>query len=599
MNRQITPRPQPVTPHQQPILSENQQLIRPVSRFVSPQAIELLRLVRHRALPVLRGLENLAIRTGEAAEPCYLFDFLPGTSLDRLTDEELADWQPEERIAYLAELAEIIDFLHHQGEYGLMHLDIKPANLLLDPDKRPALIDFDTLQCVQPSVGDRTVDEPSDQSGITCTPGYAAPEILLGHPVPASDLYALGLCLLWLLSDYDPDTSDPLTLPAAVASLPPALATCAARCLMTDPERRFPDGSALAAALRNTLRPVTQAEPDATEPAAVEPADAEPFSASLPTANPVTAEPAAGVAASDPASASVAPPPAGQAAEPAQPSFSRLFSVWDGAEFGCELAVQLREYYRRVLVIDGDLICPQADLLLGKKSRPNSFLAPPGTDNLNEVLAEVQRGTLTPGRLRELAWPSLTADVDLVVFGDTLDDYEHIPPGSFLQLLEIARQSYPAVVILLNRFIYDAFTCLGLMSADQVLIPASGSVASFRSFNRSIDFLALRRQLDPARVRFVAFPYDERTDLSLGTLNALAENRLIGSVQADLARQRRRGSAKPYAVSVSTANAKEYNGIIARLNHQSRKESPDADRHLPRPVRRTIRLLLHPAPAPG
>lgn len=592
-------------PHQQPKLSDNQQLIRPVSRFVCPPAVEMLRQIRHRALPVLRGLEDLAVREGDAIEPCYLFDFLPGTSLNRLTAEELAGWRRDARVAYLAELAEIVDFLHHQGETGLMHLDIKPANLLLDPDQRPALIDFETLQIVQPAVtGNRNLPHPDDQPatridkchtvsansepaailGITCTPGYAAPEVLLGHPVPASDLYALGLCLLWLLSDYDPDTSDPLNLPAAVASLPPALATCAARCLMTDPDCRYPDGAALADALRNSLAPgpMTAAEPAAVaaEELAKEPAE----------------EPAAG-----PAEKPAAPDPTlvGQPAEPVQPTFSRLFSVWDGAEFGCELAVQLREYYRRVLVIDGDLICPQADLLLGKKSRPNSLLAPPGTDNLNQVLAEAQRGTLTPGRLRELAWPSLTADVDLFVFGDNLDDYEHIPPGSFLQLLEIARQSYPAVVILLNRFIYDAFTCLGLMNADQVLVPASGSVASFRSFNRSIEFLALRRQIDPARVRFVAFPYDERTDLSLGTLNTLAENRLIGSVQIDLARQRRRGSAKPYAVSVSAANAKEYNGIIARLNHQSRKESPDADRHLARPIRRTIRILSQQAPSPG
>jgi hypothetical protein len=272
-------------------------------------------------------------------------------------------------------------------------------------------------------------------------------------------------------------------------------------------------------------------------------------------------------------------------------NLARLLCIWDGAEFGCELAVQLRKYYARVLVIDGDLIGPQADLLLGKRPRKNQLLQIASFDNLNQAMAEIARGTLTSSRLKDLVWPSLIDQVDLMVFGANLDEYDHVPPESLLKLLEVARLSYPVIVLLCNRFIYDAFTCLGLMTADQVLIPLAGHAASFRAFNRSIDFLALRRQLDPDRTSFVAFPYDERNDLSLGTLDVLSSGRLIGSVQTCFARQRQRGSAKPYACSVSSVNEKEYDGIIARLNHLNRKEHPDADHHVTRPFRRTIRLL--------
>ncbi len=150
---------------------------------------------------------------------------------------------------------------------------------------------------------------------------------------------------------------------------------------------------------------------------------------------------------------------------------ARLLCIWDGAEFGCELAVQLRKYYSSVLVIDGDLISPQADLLLGKRPRKSQQLPIASFDNLNLAMAEIERGTLTSSRLKDLVWPSLAPQVDLLVFGANLDEYDHIPPESLLHLLDVARLSYPVIVLLLNRFIYDAFTCLGLMTADQILIP--------------------------------------------------------------------------------------------------------------------------------
>jgi len=116
--------------------------------------------------------------------------------------------------------------------------------------------------------------------------------------------------------------------------------------------------------------------------------------------------------------------------------------------------------------------------------------------------------------------------------------------------------------------------------------------------NRSIYFLALRQQIDPMRVHIIAFPYDERSDLSLGTLDVLSRNRLVGSVRTTLARQRQKGTAKPYATDISPINAKEYDGIIARLGAIARKEAAHANHHLTRPVRRTVRFLsrqTHPA----
>ena len=575
-------KPEPLKNYQQPLLSHNQMVIKPVDQVLCPEAVYLLSQIRHPALPALRGVEEIEL-DGQPPRDCFLFDFLPGTSLDRLSKAEQDDWPLLAKIHFFTELAQVVDFLHVQCEPGLLHLDIKPANVLLGPDLRPRLIDFGAMQhLARDPAGEQQAAALPACSGqnIACTPAFAAPEVLQGRPVMASDVYAIGLTMMSALTGFQSGDEIKARLPDLLRTLPPPLSSVLVRCLQSNAQDRIGSASELASDLGKAAERIQIA------------------SQSIMTAeDPVSPESETGHPSQTEREAT--PAQMGQAstgAGPEQPS--RLICVWDGPEFGCELAVQLKHYYSSVLVIDCDLMNPQADLLLGKKSRPSLTAPLRSADNLNLVLKEALRGTLNSRRLRELAWPSLAEPVDLLVFGDNLDEYDHIPADSLLKLLEIARQSYPVILLLCNRFIYDAFTCLGLMTADQVLVPLTGHAAAFRSVNRSIDFLALRQQIDPMRVHIIAFPYDERSDLSLGTLDVLSRNRLVGSVRTTLARQRQKGTAKPYATDISPINAKEYDGIIARLGAIARKEAAHANHHLTRPVRRTVRFLsrqTHPA----
>ncbi len=558
----------------QPPLSENQLVIKPVRQMVSPQAVYLLAQIRHPALPVLRGVEPVAIGDQPATD-CFLFDFMPGTSLDRLDMAEREDFPLLTQIRFFAELARTVDFLHHQSVPGLMHLDIKPANVLLGPDLRPRLIDFGAMKLILPE----EENEPSSQASapkqdtpepLAFTEGYAAPEQLQGHPCPASDLYALGMTLLSVTAGYDPGRGSPSALQDALCSLPPDLSGIIRRCLQSRPEQRFASGGELALALERIAARLCGDDGPSAEPAGQSCPE-------TPGASPP--DPAASV------EEAAAPGPVNKDADPA-----RLLCVWDGAEFGCELAVQLRQYYAQVLVIDCDLINPQADLLLGHRNSSNFRSGSGAADNLSLALAETIRGNLTGSHLRRLVWPSLADGVDVLVFGENLDDYEHLPTDSLVRLIEVARLCYPVVILLCNRFIYDAFTCLGLLAADQILVPLPGSNAAFRSVNRCIDFLAQRRQLDPERIHLIAFAYDEGTDLSLGTLDVLSRGHLIGSIRTTPERQRQRSTARPYAIGIGETNAREYDTIIARLNMRLRKDENHADRHFAHPVRRTIRL---------
>ncbi len=114
---------------------------------------------------------------------------------------------------FLAEILPVVQYIH---SHKIIHRDIKPANLIRrEQDKQLVMIDFGA---VKDKVNPPQVD-PSDQTALTAyaigTPGYAPPEQMAMRPVYASDLYAIGVTCIYLLTGrspkdlpYDPRTGE-------------------------------------------------------------------------------------------------------------------------------------------------------------------------------------------------------------------------------------------------------------------------------------------------------------------------------------------------------------------------------------------------------
>jgi hypothetical protein len=163
-----------------------------------------------------------------------------------------------------SQIGSALDAAH---ERGLVHRDVKPANVLLDRD-HAYLTDFGLT---------KRVDGESSMTGTgrwVGTLGYIAPEQIRSEPVDArTDVYALGCLLHYMLtgeSPYRRDT-DEATLfahlndppPAAhvqAPDVPPELSTVIQRALAKDPADRYPSAgdlgaAALAAVGEGTARP--------------------------------------------------------------------------------------------------------------------------------------------------------------------------------------------------------------------------------------------------------------------------------------------------------------------------------------------------------
>ena len=160
-------------------------------RLFQTEARILQVLGKHEQIPALRDYIE---KEGEF----YLVeDYVEGNPLS----EELpidGHWQQTEVVDLLENVLPILDFIHQNH---VIHRDIKPGNIIRRKvDGKLVLIDFGAVKQMLPTEGGET----ESQTVAIGTRGYAPPEQLVGHPRPASDLYALGMIGIQSLTGVQP-----------------------------------------------------------------------------------------------------------------------------------------------------------------------------------------------------------------------------------------------------------------------------------------------------------------------------------------------------------------------------------------------------------
>jgi serine/threonine protein kinase len=152
----------------------------------------------------------------------------------------------------------LADALHYAHERGLVHLDVKPSNVLLAADGQPMLLDFHLAQEPIPA------GEPAP-GWLGGTSGYMSPEqedalaaVQTGEVVARavdgrSDIYSLGVLLYETLAGQLPQGKAPRRLEKVNAQVSVGLADIVHRCLEREPGRRYPDAARLAVDLRRHL----------------------------------------------------------------------------------------------------------------------------------------------------------------------------------------------------------------------------------------------------------------------------------------------------------------------------------------------------------
>nr|DAD22605.1 TPA_asm: hypothetical protein HUJ06_024068 [Nelumbo nucifera] len=136
-----------------------------------------------------------------------IYEYLENGSLDMFLfgGAHTVEWEKLQEIAIGT--AKGIAYLHEECQQRIIHYDIKPGNILLDPDLTPKVADFGLAKLCNRDKTHVTM------TGLRGTPGYAAPELWRPYPVTHKcDVYSFGMLLFEIMGrrrNHDPDLSEP------------------------------------------------------------------------------------------------------------------------------------------------------------------------------------------------------------------------------------------------------------------------------------------------------------------------------------------------------------------------------------------------------
>jgi serine/threonine-protein kinase len=236
----------------------------------------------HREQHILASLDHPHITrmldggVTESGQPYLVMEYVDGVHLDAYCDARTLGIA--ERLQLFLSVCDAVAYAHRNL---VVHLDLKPSNILVTSDGTVKLLDFGTSKLIQPDSLLTTT--------VMATPAYASPEQLRNEPVTtACDIYALGAVLFELLAgsrpgnkasvaamierairEQEPERLDKAVTGSAAADrglsenrlrqlLSGDLATIVQKCLSPRPKERYPSLDSLTADIRRYIdgRPV-------------------------------------------------------------------------------------------------------------------------------------------------------------------------------------------------------------------------------------------------------------------------------------------------------------------------------------------------------
>jgi len=226
--------------------------------------VQEARVVGQISHPAVIALHDMGI--DEPSQTPYLvMEFIQGQSLEKLLEK--GSIPSSKACAWAAEVATALAVAHRKG---VIHGDVKPANILITEDDRIKLTDFGMA---------RLASRDSKDTPLLGSPAYWCPEQIVGKPQDArSDIFSLGVVMYEMVTGHRPFDADslqgicsrilsstPLPPSHANPSVPAAFNELIASCLAKDPSQRCASAETLAERLhplsRRNAPSQTQAQP--------------------------------------------------------------------------------------------------------------------------------------------------------------------------------------------------------------------------------------------------------------------------------------------------------------------------------------------------
>ncbi|HLK03692.1 MAG TPA: serine/threonine-protein kinase [Candidatus Acidoferrum sp.] len=198
--------------------------------------------------------------------PYLVMEFVDGQPLDRILEKGTVPFP--RACAWIGDIAAALGVAHRKG---VIHGDVKPANILVTADGKVKLSDFGMA---------RLASRDTAGSPLLGTPAYWCPEQIMGRPQDArSDIFSLGGVLYELLTGESPFqaesiqavctrvlSSTPVPVSHRNSTVPAGLEEVVMKCLMKDPALRPVGADAIAEALYPFARRKVISQPAQAQP---------------------------------------------------------------------------------------------------------------------------------------------------------------------------------------------------------------------------------------------------------------------------------------------------------------------------------------------
>lgn len=495
---------------------------------------KLLKKLEHPALPRLFDILE------QDGRLYMVYDYINGMPLDKkleaegkIAEEIVTDWATQ--------LCKALKYLHSLEPNPIIYRDMKPSNIILTGNGILKLIDFGIAREFKPQSEGDTV--------YIGTRGYAAPEQYgTGQTSAVSDIYSLGVTLHHLLTG-----KNPIEPPFGIKpikhfddTLSFEMEAIIHKCTMENAAERYQSASELLNELEGLRGKYSSG---------LKLKGMGNLNVSSKYSEWGNSRESTGKAGS---------------IQGCQASFRKLvITVWDNAEFGCELAYMTAKHtHGEVLLADLDLLAPKADLFLNlKKYSPKSVQCGMfGHSGLDMVMDAIGKSSLTAELLQQATIIGKDLKNLHVLTGNyRLENYEYYSEDSVPKLIDKCYRSFDVTILLVNRSIYDAFTLAALLRSDINIAAVRGDVDKLREFNTYIAFLKEKQHLPLETTKFVLFEYDKAASISMSEAEEATQDNLLGRISMSRKRTMYRNLKCAYAAHMEKEIVYEYIQLLEKM----------------------------------
>lgn len=154
-----------------------------------------------------------------------------------------------------------------------------------------------------------------------------------------------------------------------------------------------------------------------------------------------------------------------------------------------------------------------------------------------------------------------------ILYGSSdLKKFEYFTNDALIEAFAYFRRRYDVILINVNSFIYDAYTCLGLLHADLVIMPTKGELTNIRHYHRSLLLLQEKQKLAFEKCFYLFYDFDTNYDNALELLTEMIHGAVIGWIPSCPKRRQFQNFKKAYGLQMTKRLKKDYKSLLTTLN---------------------------------